>query len=122
MKPVLPATLFIQFVGPLADLFLNSWFQTGVFLVFSHISISLAARCNADRRHVAFRGYILPLADRGRGLCRLARRLFGTALPGSARSLSCHDADLLLLLILIAVSDILLIEYLLIECLLIDLF
>src|SRR6185312_3611871 len=115
MKPVLPATLFIQFVGPLADLFLNSRFQMGVFLVFSHISISMAVRGNADRRHVAFRG--LPLADRGRGLCLLARRLFGTALPGSARSLSCHNADLLLLLILIAVSDILLIE-----CLLIDLF
>jgi hypothetical protein len=90
-----------------------------VFLVFSHISISMAARgnadrCNADRCHVAFRGYILPLADRGRGLCLLARRLFGTALPGSARSLSCHNTDLLLLLILIARSDILLIECLLI--------
>jgi hypothetical protein len=96
-----------------------------VFLVFSHISIPLAARfnaargnaarfnadwCAAYRRHIAFRGFILPLADRGRGLCLFARRLFGTALPGSARSLSCHDADLLLLLILIARGDILLIE------------
>jgi hypothetical protein len=81
-----------------------------------------ADRCHADRRHVAFRGYILPLADRGRGLCLVARRLFGTALPGSARSLSCHNTDLLLLLILIARSDILLIECLLMECLLIDFF